>query len=123
MVEFSCRVPSGLKIRQGKLRWFYKRAMAGFLPDAILTKSKHGFGLPFGIWLKEHGSLKDLAYAAMDRLKQRPYFRPAFIDEAVRMHWSGHASYYGELVWILMMLELWFEAKAQPFSCRDRRAE
>lgn len=112
VVELSCRVPSRLKIRHGKLRWFYKRAMAGFLPEAILRKSKHGFGLPFGIWLREHAPLRDLAYDSINRLKQRPYFRPEFIAEAIRMHQSGHAAYYGELVWILMMLELWFEAKA-----------
>lgn len=111
VVELSCRIPSRLKIKHGKLRWFYKQAMAGFLPEAILKKSKHGFGLPFGIWLKERGPLRELAYDSVDRLKQRPYFLPGFIDEAIRMHQSGHASYYGELIWILMMLELWFAAK------------
>lgn len=111
VVELSCRVPTRLKIRHGKLRWFYKQAMADFLPEPILKKSKHGFGLPFGIWLKDHGPLRELAYDSVNRLKQRPYFRPGFIDEAIRMHQSGHASYYGELIWILMMLELWFEAK------------
>ena len=27
------------------LRWFFKEALRGFLPDEILTKKKHGFGL------------------------------------------------------------------------------
>lgn len=111
VVELSCRVPSALKLKQGKLRWFYKRAFEGVLPEAILRKSKHGFGLPFGIWLKDHPPLRDLAYDSVNRLKRRPYFLPGFIDEALRMHRAGHAAYYGELIWILMMLELWFEAK------------
>jgi asparagine synthase (glutamine-hydrolysing) len=111
VVELSCRVPSRLKLRHGKLRWFYKRAMAGFLPRPILDKSKHGFGLPFGIWLREHGPLRELAYDSVLGLKRRPYFRPGFLDEAIAMHQSGHAGYYGELIWILMMLELWFAAK------------
>jgi asparagine synthase (glutamine-hydrolysing) len=112
VVELSCRVPSRLKVKRGKLRWFYKRAMAGFLPEAVLGKSKHGFGLPFGIWLKDHAPLREMACDSVNRLKQRPYFLPGFIDEAIRMHRSGHSAYYGELLWILMMLELWFEAKA-----------
>ena len=110
VLDLSCRVPSAMKLLQGKLRWFYKQAFKGFLPEAILTKSKHGFGLPFGIWLNDHAPLRELAYDSVNKLKQRPYFLPGFIDEAVRMHQAGHASYYGELVWILMMLELWFEA-------------
>jgi asparagine synthase (glutamine-hydrolysing) len=112
VVELSCRVPSRLKLRHGKLRWFYKRAFEGVLPEAILKKSKHGFGLPFGLWLKDHPPLRELAYDSVNRLKRRPYFLPDFIDEAIRMHRAGHAAYYGELLWILMMLELWFEAKA-----------
>ena len=111
VVELSCRVPSRLKLKYGKLRWFYKKAMAGFLPQPILNKSKHGFGLPFGVWLKEHEPLRELAYDNVLRLKRRPYFLPGFLDEAIRMHQSGHSSYYGELIWILMMLELWFAAR------------
>ncbi|SMF94885.1 asparagine synthase (glutamine-hydrolysing) [Methylomagnum ishizawai] len=112
VVELSCRVPSAMKLKLGQLRWFYKQAMADFLPPAILAKSKHGFGLPFGVWLKEHPPLRELAYDNVLKLKDRPYFRPSFLDEAIQMHQSGHAGYYGELIWILMMLELWFSAKA-----------
>jgi asparagine synthase (glutamine-hydrolysing) len=112
VVELSCRVPSNVKLNRGRLRAFYKDAMIGFLPDAILRKTKHGFGLPFGIWLKDHAPLRDLAYDSVNRLKERPYFLPGFLDEAVRLHGSGHAAYYGELIWILMMLELWFDGKA-----------
>ncbi len=111
VVELSCRVPSRLKLRRGKLRWFYKQAFGGFLPEAILRKSKHGFGLPFGIWLKEHPPLRDLAYDSVSQLKRRAYFLPGFIDAAIRMHRSGHSGYYGELIWILMMLALWLDAK------------
>lgn len=112
VVELSTRVPSRLKISHGRLRWFYKQAMTGFLPEAILKKSKHGFGLPFGVWLKDHAPLQALAYDSVNALKRRPYFRADFLDQAIAMHRSGHASYYGELIWILMMLELWFAAKA-----------
>ena len=111
VVDLSCRVPSRLKIRHGQLRWFYRQAMRGFLPDAILRKSKHGFGLPFGLWLRDHAPLRELAYDQVARLKRRPYFNPEFLDRAIAMHRSGHAAYYGELIWVLMMLELWFEAR------------
>jgi asparagine synthase (glutamine-hydrolysing) len=111
VVELSCAVPSRLKLKPGKLRWFYKEAMRDFLPKEVLNKSKHGFGLPFGIWLKEHGPLRELAYDNVLALRKRPYFLPGFLDEAISLHRSGHAAYYGELIWVLMMLELWFAAK------------
>jgi asparagine synthase (glutamine-hydrolysing) len=43
-------------------------------------------------------------------LKKRGIVRPQFIDELVHLHRSEHAKYYGVMVWILMMLEQWFQA-------------
>lgn len=111
MLELSCRIPSHLKIKQQKLRWFYKQSVSDLLPEQIINKSKHGFGLPFGIWLKDHPPLKALAYDSLGDLKKRGYFRPGFIDHAINMHQTIHAAYYGELIWVLMMLELWLRGK------------
>lgn len=110
LIELSCRIPSNAKLKVNRLRWFYKRAMQGFLPARIIDKSKHGFGLPFGIWLRNHAVLKALAYDNILKLKGRGYFKAEFLDHAIAMHQSVHAAYYGELIWILMMLELWFQS-------------
>ena len=110
LVEFSCRVPSNLKLRRGHLRHFYKEATRDFLPREIIDKKKHGFGLPFGVWMHEHQPLEDLAYDSLLRMKARGFLQPAFIDRLIRLHRDAHAAYYGELVWILMMLDLWLEA-------------
>jgi len=107
LINFSCSLPSSLKLKKGKLRYFYRFAMQEFLPQATLNKSKHGFGLPFGIWLKHYKPLYELAQDSLEKLKTRHYFNPDFIDKTCRMHNSGDASYYGELIWIMMMLELW----------------
>lgn len=111
ILDLSCQIPSAEKLQPKALRKFYKQAMAGFLPEQIINKSKHGFGLPFGIWLKDYQPLKELAYDSIDSLKKRAFFKQEFLDHAVKMHRSIHAAYYGELIWILMMLELWFQGK------------
>ena len=67
--------------------------------------------MPFGIWLKDYQPLKELAYDSINSLKKRPYFKAEFLDHTIKMHQSIHAAYYGELIWILMMLELWFQGK------------
>lgn len=110
-IDLSCRIPSSDKLKGQQLRWFYKQAMRDFLPKQIINKSKHGFGLPFGIWLKDHQPLKELAYDSLNALKKRGFFRNEFIDHAIFMHQGLHASYYGELIWIFMMLENWFQEK------------
>ena len=50
LLEFSLRLPADHKLKGLKLRWFFKEALRGFLPDEIIAKKKQGFGLPFGVW-------------------------------------------------------------------------
>ena len=115
VVAFAGRLAPELKLKGFKLRWFFKHALRDFLPTEILTKSKHGFGLPFGIWLGRDANLKAFAFASLESLKQRGIVRIAFIDQLRSDLLADHATYYGELVWVLMMLEQWLqthEAKA-----------
>ena len=109
LVDLSMQIPANWKVRGGELRWFYKEAMRGFLPDGIINKSKHGFGLPFGAWMRTHAGLKAMAEDALQSLAKRRYFRKDFLDSALRLHREAHAGYYGELVWILTVLELWLQ--------------
>lgn len=109
VVDFSTRIPSGKKMSYNRLRHFYKHAVRHLLPDAIINKSKHGFGLPFGVWMSNHQGLQQLAADNLQRFRERKILRPEFIDELIELHRKSHAGYYGELVWILVMLELWLD--------------
>lgn len=107
LVEFACRVPAQWKARGGELRHFYKQALRDWLPPETISKNKKGFGLPFGVWMRTYQPLRDMAYDSLEHLKQRGFIQPAFIDKTIRMHQSEHAAYYGELVWIFTVFELW----------------
>jgi asparagine synthase (glutamine-hydrolysing) len=111
LLAFSMCLPASYKLRGLRLRWFFKEALRGFLPDQIIAKQKHGFGLPFGVWVVSHAPLKRLATDALESLSERAIVRRDFIDELLSEHLSVHPGYYGEMVWILMMLELWLQAK------------
>lgn len=109
LVEFSTKIPSNLKIKNGKLRYFYKRSLSSFLPRPILEKKKHGFGLPFGVWMKEDNNLKGIALDCLHSLSRKKYLKDSFVNEIFKRHEAEHASYYGETIWVLMMLELWMD--------------
>jgi asparagine synthase (glutamine-hydrolysing) len=111
MVEFSARLTPQQKLNGTQLRWFFKEALRGFLPDEIITKQKHGFGLPFGVWLQHHKPLQQLATDSLTDLKARKIVRSEFIDQLVGQHLAEHAGYHGTMVWVLMMLEQWFKAR------------
>ncbi|MEL7187119.1 MAG: asparagine synthase C-terminal domain-containing protein, partial [Pseudomonadota bacterium] len=107
IVALSNRVHPKMKINGTDLRVFFKDAMKGFLPPQIINKKKHGFGLPFGLWLKTDSNLRDLIYTNLSGLKKRQIVRTDFIDNVVQAHHAGHASYYGYILWDLAMLEAW----------------
>ena len=111
VLDFSLKLPTSYKLKGLKLRWFFKEALRGFLPDEILTKKKHGFGLPFGHWAVDHEPLNKLATNALRGLAERNIVRHEFIDSLLREHLPAHPGFYGELVWIMTMLELWMQAR------------
>jgi asparagine synthase (glutamine-hydrolysing) len=107
LVDFSLRLPTDYKLNGLKLRWFFKEALRGFLPDETLVKRKQGFGLPFGVWANRHEGLRQFASESLRSLGQRGIIRTAFIDSLMTKHLPEHPGYYGEMVWILLMLEHW----------------
>jgi asparagine synthase (glutamine-hydrolysing) len=113
LLQFSLRLPPAYKLKGLQLRWFFKEALRGFLPDEILAKRKQGFGLPFGVWANSHAGLKGLATDSLHGLAERGIVRRSFIEALLRTHLPAHPGYYGEMVWILMMLEQWMRARAR----------
>ena len=108
--DFSLRLPADYKLHGLKLRWFFKEALRGFLPDEIIAKKKQGFGLPFGVWALRH----DGAARAGVRLARQPgaprhRARRRSSTSCVDRRLAEHPGYYGEMVWILMMLEQWLQ--------------
>ncbi|MGH8657368.1 MAG: asparagine synthetase B family protein [Gammaproteobacteria bacterium] len=110
LVALSTRIPSRMMLKGLKLRAFYKDALREFLPREVLTKAKHGFGLPFGQWLKTSPRLTEMVHDGMGSLKKRGYIQPAYIERMLHQHSDDHASYYGSMLWMLLILELWLQA-------------
>jgi asparagine synthase (glutamine-hydrolysing) len=118
VVDFSLRLQPHLKLRGAKLRYFFKEALRGFLPDAVINKQKHGFGLPFGPWVVQHSRLRALAFDSLSDLKRRHIFNAELIDR-LPAQLDEHPPYYGTMVWILMMLEQWFKIHAPAADGRN----
>lgn len=118
LLAFSLRLPVDYKLKGLKLRWFFKEALRGFLPDEILVKKKQGFGLPFGVWLTRHGALRKMATESVYGLAERGVLQRSFVDDLVGKRLREHPGYFGEMIWISMMLEQWLRAHAPTYSVR-----
>jgi len=109
VVSMSLRVPPQIMMPGRQLRHFYKRATQGWLPQQIIDKKKHGFGLPFGLWLQDCPPLSELIFGNLAALRARRVVHPQVIERLLHLHRSEDASHYGVFLWVLAMLEQWFQ--------------
>ena len=105
LVEYAIRLPTDLKIRGGRGKWLLRKAFADVLPAETASRSKQGFGLPIGAWLRTSlRTLLDdvvLSPTALDR----GYLAPAVVKALVHEHLRGID--HTHRLWSLVMLELW----------------
>jgi asparagine synthase (glutamine-hydrolysing) len=108
LATFSGRIPSFLKLRGFQKRYIFKQAMKGILPEKILYKKKHGFGVPVAQWLIQDVRMKELMNDMLHepRTRQRGYFQAGFYERLMALH-HQQPNFYGEIVWYLLALELW----------------
>jgi asparagine synthase (glutamine-hydrolysing) len=118
LLDFSLGLPSEYKLKRYQLRWFFKEALRGFLPDAVITKKKQGFGLPYGVWLTRHEGLKAQAMDAMQAMAQRGIVNPVFVNSLVGQRLPEAPGYYGNMIWVLVMLEHWLRVHAPNYRLR-----
>jgi asparagine synthase (glutamine-hydrolysing) len=111
LVEFAAGIPTATLLEGGVLRAFYKYAMRDFLPERILNKPKHGFGMPFDLWLHESPRLRDMAIDNLKAFGQRGYLRSEVMADLVDCFESGRPHPLSGLLWDVFTLELWLSQR------------
>lgn len=116
LVDFASTIPATDKVRRGRNRYIFKRAMRGFLPDAILEKKKHGMGLPIALWFKKDRRLRELLQDTLFVGKPRvaDYVHPDFLRSMGASFEKDETAYYGDNLWVVLMMEQWFQRKQRP---------
>jgi len=106
VVDFAVKLPTDLRVRDGRGKHLLRRVAARWLPPEVLSKPKQGFGIPLGNWFR--GPLAGLArdVFASRSFKERGLLQPAAANRYLEGHLRGEAD-YGEVLWLMVSLELW----------------
>jgi asparagine synthase (glutamine-hydrolysing) len=113
LVEFAASLPAAWKVRGLSTKWLLRRALRGWIPDAILRRGKMGFGVPLARWFQNE--LRDFAREILgpDGLGKRGYFRPEAVRALLAEHVAGQADHAHRL-WALLVFELWHRTFLDP---------
>jgi asparagine synthase (glutamine-hydrolysing) len=107
-METVARLPAGLKLDRHTTKKVFKDTLRPWLPDHILDRPKHGFGVPMADWLR--GELRGLpADVLLDPCAvSRGLFRPHYVQQLIDDHTTGRFDNSKKL-WSLIQLEIWFQ--------------
>jgi asparagine synthase (glutamine-hydrolysing) len=113
LAEFMGTVPSRHKVRSGRTKYILRKAMAGILPDSILSRGKQGFRVPLDRWFK-----CGLVALAREVLLDPRSVRRGLVDskgvETLLMRHEQGMTANGEQIWALLVLETWCRLFLDP---------
>jgi asparagine synthase (glutamine-hydrolysing) len=112
LAEFAMSIPHQWKMRNGKGKQIFLKAVGDRLPPELLTFPKKGFGVPLALWFRT--SLRALLW---DLLTSRTFLDRNIVSEEfllklLKEHDRGRRD-NSHWLWRLLMLELWMRSFEQ----------
>jgi len=110
VVEFACRLPIDMKLRNGVTKWPLREVLYRHVPRELIERPKRGFAIPIDSWLR--GPLRQWAEELLDesRLRREGFFEPAPIRKMWDQHQSGRLDRQYHL-WDVLMFQGWLQSQ------------
>ena len=105
LVEFALRLPRAVRLRGLSRKRVLREAMRDLVPEPILRRRKHGFGVPLDRWLRTdlRPYLEQTLGAADARVRAHLASEP--VHAMIADHVRGAAN-HGDALWTLLTLEV-----------------
>lgn len=105
LVEFAVSLPARMKLRGLTTKYILRRAMKGRVPPEILSRTKMGFPVPVGTWLRGKFCTFLDEFVLGPRARERRLFDAAYVTDLVARHRAGEN--HTERLWALINMEIW----------------
>ena len=105
LAEYGATIPFNLKLNGSRTKHILKEAARGLLPDSIIDRKKHGFGVPLGAWLRrDMEQARDILLS--QRARERGLLEMSVVERLIVEHETGARDHNRQL-WALLTLEEW----------------
>jgi asparagine synthase (glutamine-hydrolysing) len=108
LADFVRKIPSSYKFRNGQTKYILKKALEPVLPRDVVYRSKKGFGIPIGRWMK-NGVFNSGLLAAIGSLNC------GFTEARLKEHQENRADNRAFL-WNTWLLNEWLSSHPQPHN-------
>jgi asparagine synthase (glutamine-hydrolysing) len=107
-VDLVRTIPARIRTHARDLKYLLREAVSPLLPRSLLAAPKHGFVIPFSLWLR--GPLRAMTeeLLAPSRLRAQGFFSPSFYDRYVTPHLEARAD-HTHRIWAALMFQLWHQ--------------
>ncbi len=109
VVEFSMNVPHDLKYKNGRKKYLLKKLAHRYIPQSLLDRPKHGFGIPVSKWLKSDLKYLVEKHLHVETIARQGVFDPLKVQQIVSGFFRGdQGPVIDRLVWHLMVFQMWY---------------
>ena len=107
LFEFVNQIPDDFRMSNLGSKWMVKSVLRKHLPENLIAKRKHGFGVPVGKWLNADLKVQLLDFMNPTFLNNQGIFDSKLINRMQLDHQSGRYDYRREL-WSFLIFQRWF---------------
>lgn len=108
LVEFTSGIPMSHKVRNGSAKHLLKKAVRGWIPDAIIDRKKMGFGAPMSQWLRGDFGVRVEQRMMSSKLFDRGWLNRDYVQSLCRTHRAGKGD-SSLFIWTLFNLTGWYD--------------
>jgi asparagine synthase (glutamine-hydrolysing) len=111
LVEFGYNLPNEYK--QNGYKPILKHAMRDLLPERVLSREKHGLGVPVDDWFrKDHEAI--LQWMTEEKISSTPYLSVEKVFDLWEDH--RHGDEYGLSLWKILNFVAWYHTTVRPHT-------
>ncbi|MGD9107981.1 MAG: asparagine synthase (glutamine-hydrolyzing) [Gammaproteobacteria bacterium] len=108
LVEFSARIPPHLKIKRGKEKVIFRKAIASYLPKEITNRKKDHFFVPIHKWLKNELKPFIESHISNNNTNDHNIFNSQYLNNIYKQYNNGQL-FYARQLWNIVTFQIWYD--------------